>query len=185
MLASNACAVQMLLVAFSRRMCCSRVPSARRSAGLPRESLDTPTMRPGIWRLNSSRVAKNAARSTVTKRHAETLRAADGNVRTEFARRLDEREREQIRRDRDHCAGGVGFLGEAGVIVNRAERIGILHERAEDLIVELELLVIAYDHFNLERVRATANNFDGLRMTCFGDKENIPAIFQPMRHGHC
>ena len=30
MTASNTCAVQMLLVAFSRRMCCSRVCSARR-----------------------------------------------------------------------------------------------------------------------------------------------------------
>src|SRR5262245_57850345 len=30
--------------------------------------------------------------SAVTQRHAETLRAADGDVRAEFARRLDERE---------------------------------------------------------------------------------------------
>jgi hypothetical protein len=36
MTASRTCAVQMLLVAFSRRMCCSRVCSARRSAGRPR-----------------------------------------------------------------------------------------------------------------------------------------------------
>ena len=35
MLASSTCAVQMFDVAFSRRMCCSRVCSARRSAGPP------------------------------------------------------------------------------------------------------------------------------------------------------
>ena len=58
MFASSACAVQMLLVAFSRRMCCSRVCSDSRNAGRPRESFETPTMRPGIWRLNASRVAK-------------------------------------------------------------------------------------------------------------------------------
>ena len=41
MIASSTWAVQMLLVAFSRRMCCSRVCSAMRSAGSPRESRDT------------------------------------------------------------------------------------------------------------------------------------------------
>ncbi|MNH47604.1 hypothetical protein D3C79_1109350 [compost metagenome] len=61
MLASSTCEVQMLELAFSRRMCCSRVCSAMRSAVLPRASLDTPMMRPGIERLNSSRQAKKAA----------------------------------------------------------------------------------------------------------------------------
>lgn len=36
------CAVQMLLVALSRRMCCSRVCMAMRSAGAPCASLLTP-----------------------------------------------------------------------------------------------------------------------------------------------
>ncbi len=61
MTASSTCAVQMLLVAFSRRMCCSRVCSASRIAGCPAASCDTPTRRPGITRLNLSCVAKNAA----------------------------------------------------------------------------------------------------------------------------
>ena len=39
--------VQMLEVALSRRMCCSRVCSAMRKACLPRRSIDTPMMRPG------------------------------------------------------------------------------------------------------------------------------------------
>ncbi|KTF06236.1 hypothetical protein MGSAQ_002268 [marine sediment metagenome] len=37
--------------AFSRRMCCSRVCSAMRSAGRPRVSLLTPIIRPGSERL--------------------------------------------------------------------------------------------------------------------------------------
>ncbi len=53
--------MQMLLVAFSRRMCCSRVWSASRSAGRPAASTETPTSRPGRLRLYSSRVAMNAA----------------------------------------------------------------------------------------------------------------------------
>ena len=53
--------MQMLLVAFSRRMCCSRVCSASRNAGRPSASTDTPTSRPGSVRLCSSRLARNAA----------------------------------------------------------------------------------------------------------------------------
>jgi hypothetical protein len=45
--AGCACAVQMLLVAFSRRMCCSLVCSERRRAGRPALSTETPTRRPG------------------------------------------------------------------------------------------------------------------------------------------
>ena len=51
----------MLLVALSRRMCCSRVCSAMRNAGLPAASRDTPMMRPGMVRSRSSRAAMNAA----------------------------------------------------------------------------------------------------------------------------
>ena len=59
--ASSTCAVQMLEVAFSRRMCCSRVCKVKRYAGLPSASTETPTSRPGSERLNASRVAMKAA----------------------------------------------------------------------------------------------------------------------------
>ena len=53
-------------------------------------------------------------RAAVAQRHAESLRAADGDVRAEFAGRLDERERQQIRGDGDQRSGGVGFFRKAG-----------------------------------------------------------------------
>src|SRR6476469_1890828 len=49
--ASSTCAVQMLLVALSRRMCCSRVCIERRYPGRPLVSCETPTRRPAMWRL--------------------------------------------------------------------------------------------------------------------------------------
>src|ERR1022692_154976 len=55
--AISAWLVQMLDVAFSRRMCCSRVASVRQNARLPCVSVVSPTSRPGIWRANFSRVA--------------------------------------------------------------------------------------------------------------------------------
>ena len=61
MLASSTWAVQMLEVAFSRRMCCSRVCSASRSAGRPPVSVLTPTNRPGSDRAALSRTAMNPA----------------------------------------------------------------------------------------------------------------------------
>ena len=57
MIAGNACAVQILDVAFSRLICCSRVCKASRKAGLPLASFEMPIIRPGILRLNSSREA--------------------------------------------------------------------------------------------------------------------------------
>ena len=123
-----------------------------------------------------ARGEKCRVRSAVTERHAEALRAADGDVRAEFAGRLDEREREQIRGDGEHRAGGVGFFREAGVIVNRAERVGILHERAENFFAERKIFVVADDDFDAQRLCARADDFDGLRMAVFGDEENIPAI---------
>jgi len=51
----------MLLVAFSRRMCCSRVCNAKRNAGRPAWSVLTPTKRPGSVRAIDSVVAMYAA----------------------------------------------------------------------------------------------------------------------------
>jgi hypothetical protein len=48
--AGCACAVQMLLVAFSRRMYCSLVCSVTRRAGRPASSTETPTRQPGSER---------------------------------------------------------------------------------------------------------------------------------------
>ena len=53
--------MQIFDVAFSRRMCCSRVCRARRYAGRPAVSIETPTRRPGRTRRCSSRVARNPA----------------------------------------------------------------------------------------------------------------------------
>ena len=51
----------MFEVAFSRRMCCSRVCSAMRSAGRPAVSVLTPMIRPGSARAAPSCTAMNAA----------------------------------------------------------------------------------------------------------------------------
>jgi hypothetical protein len=54
-------AVQMFEVALSRRMCCSRVCMAMRSAGSFCASMEAPMMRPGMIRSASVLQARKAA----------------------------------------------------------------------------------------------------------------------------
>ncbi len=107
--ASRTCAVQMLLVAFSRRMCCSRVCSERRRPAWPCASFDTPTSRPGIRRFSASFTDMKAAcgppnPSGTPKR----WRIADADVGAEFARGLQQASaranRRKRRRARPPCA---------------------------------------------------------------------------------
>ena len=56
--ALSVCAVVMLCVAFSRRMCCSRVWSVSTKPRRPSASVVSPAIRPGILRRYSSRAAK-------------------------------------------------------------------------------------------------------------------------------
>src|SRR5258708_2093411 len=57
MIAAIASFVQMFEVAFSRRMCCSRVCSVFTNPRVPFASTVWPTLRPGIWRTSGSRHA--------------------------------------------------------------------------------------------------------------------------------
>ena len=97
--ASSTCAVQMLLVAFSRRMCCSRVCSAMRSAGVAVRVLRDADEPPGHLALAVvARREERRVRAAEAQRHAEALRAADRDVGAELARRRQQRQREQIGR---------------------------------------------------------------------------------------
>ena len=85
--ASSTCAVQTLLVALSRRMCCSRVCSAMRSAGAPvavaRDADDAARQVPLVL---VARREEGGVRAAVAHRHAEALAVADGDVGAPFAR---------------------------------------------------------------------------------------------------
>src|SRR4030095_11952796 len=106
--------VQMFDVAFSRRMCCSRVESVSTKPRLPRASTVCPQRPPGLWAPHRSaapgraalaaRVARLPAeaarhlahrlfarrekaerRSAEARRHAEALRLAAHDVRAALA----------------------------------------------------------------------------------------------------
>ena len=97
MLASSTCAVQMLDVAFSRRMCCSRVCRARRIAGRPSVSVLTPDQSAGQGAgdglAGSDERRRAAHRTPSTRRNAAPNRwrcrrrdRAGGTVSTQASR---------------------------------------------------------------------------------------------------
>ena len=127
MLASNAWAVQMLLVAFSRRICCSRVWSARRRAGRAARIFGDADDAAGHLAFESvARGEERGVRSAVTQRHAETLGAADGDVRAEFAGRFEQSQASRSVATVTKAPAAWALLDEGGVIVDRAVRVGIL-----------------------------------------------------------
>ena len=85
--ASSTCAVQMLLVAFSRRMCCSRVCSASRYAVRP-GAVDRHADEPAGQRalVFVARREERGVRAAEAERHAEPLRRADDDVGADLAR---------------------------------------------------------------------------------------------------
>ena len=100
--------MQMFAVAFSRRMCCSRVCRASRSAGLPSASRDMPDQPAGQLAgqlLPHRQVA--GVRAAEAQRHPEALRGADRGVRAELAGRGEQGQREQVRGHRDQRAALV------------------------------------------------------------------------------
>lgn len=113
-------------------------------------------------------------RPAVAQRHAESLRAAHDHIRAKFSRRTQQRQRQQVRRDRQQCPRGMGLPGERLVIENRPIRRRILHQRTKDLFVELKRPVIANDNLNVQGPRPRPRHLDRLGMAPFRNEKHIP-----------
>ena len=162
MIASSACAVQILLVAFSRRMCCSRVCNASRSAGRPCASLRDANQPPRHVPLEARRAWQKMPRAA---------------RQSPAARRI-------VARCQWRCPRRIPPAGSAtsapanpppppparppraparqtpSVIMDRAVGVRILHQRAENLLAGIETSALfAHDDLDaqrLARVRTTS-----------------------------
>ena len=74
---------------------------------------------------------KRRVRSAISHRHAKPLRVAEHDVGAKLARRREQHEAQEIRRDRDEDACRPGADDEILEIVRAARFVRRLHERAE------------------------------------------------------
>ena len=128
--------MQMFDVAFSRRMCCSRVWSASRYAGRPSASTDIPTRRPGRSRSSPARTAMNAAcgppyQSGTPKRWDEPT--ATSAPHSPGGRSSGQRQ--QVRGHGNQRPAGVGFLGQRVEVTQGPRGARVLLDHAEELAV--------------------------------------------------
>ena len=101
--------------------------------------------------------------TSVPQRHAETLRRPDDHVGPPLARRLQQRQRQEVGGHGDHGAPPVGVLGEGGEVADGARAPGVLLDDAE--AVALGQPRGEVDHVDLypERREACLQDCDRLR----------------------
>ena len=97
-------------------------------------------------------------RAAVAHRHAETLRAADGDVRAEFAGRLDLREHQQVGRDDGQRVVVVCACNEPARVGQRAVGGRVLQHHGKHRRAEVELVRIAGDDPDADRLGARAQH---------------------------
>ena len=173
--ASSTCAVQMFDVAFSRRMCCSRVCSVSRYAGLPCESTETPTSRPGIERLNASLQARKAAcgppkpNGTPKRCELPTTMSAPQVARAPRAASAPAgRTRHRTARRPHAPARRTARMSWISPVVD-----GYCSKHAEVVVGFHQVRRAADLDLDAERLGARAHDLDRLRMAISGDEEDF------------
>ena len=163
--------MQMLLVAFSRRMCCSRVCSeAVGPRALCVDAHSDQPARDGALKTGAdSHVA--GVRAAVAQRHSEPLRGPDRDVSAGVPGALEQCQGEQVRGDGDQCALRVRRLDDRLEVSDPATRAGVLHEDPEDARGEVDCQVV-HLHIEPEGHRPGADHRDGLGMAVGIDDEH-------------
>ena len=170
--ASRTCAVQMFEVAFSRRMCCSRVCSAKRKPGVPSRSLETPTSRPGKRAFQPGADGDEArVRSAVEQRYAEPLAGPDSDVGTPLPRRRRQRQGHQVAGRDHHGAAGVRTIRDRPQLLGAGEPTagaGGLHEHGEqvDLLDRLGQRLAGHDDLDPQRSGPGGHDADASAARC-------------------
>ena len=155
--------------------------------GLPvaidRQSSDAPRQQP-LVRVRGGQ--EGGVRPAVAERHAEALRRADGDVRSELARRREQAEREQIGGNDHAHVRGVGAFAQGAVVRDAAAGAGIGDQKSKELgIAEGELSRVADHDLDTGRFGARAQHGERLRMHVAIDKEaRLFLAADVMTHGH-
>ena len=129
--------MQTLLVAFSRRMCCSRVCSVSTKQRLPRRSTVWPTMRPGMRRTSFSRQAMMPRYGPPYCIGVPSVcPSATAMSAPQSPGRFKQAQADRIERGDDQRAGVVGDLGERLGVFDAAEEVRLLDDDAGRRVVD-------------------------------------------------
>lgn len=114
-----------------------------------------------------------SVRTTVADRNAKALGAADGDIGTHFAGRLQEGKRQRVGRDRRDRAGLVQAGDQAGKVMHVAVGARILEDGAED-VDRIEIGErIADDDLPAERLGTGLQQSNRLRVAALVDEEGL------------
>ena len=131
--------VQMFEVAFSRRICCSRVDRVSTKPRLPSASTVSPASRPGICRTYFSRVrtGRHRARRTAGRRRSTGPRRRRCRRPSRPAILISaQRDRLGHHRDQQRALRHAPRSASAGQVGDPAEDVGILDDDAAGLAVD-------------------------------------------------
>ncbi|CRE28185.1 Uncharacterised protein [Bordetella pertussis] len=123
-------------------------------------------------------------RAAEAERHAEALRRTHGDVGAPLSRRLDQRQRQQVRHAGDHGALRVRGLRQFAVIGHAAQAVRILQQHAEAFGQPARL--VADHQFDAQALGARAHHFERLRVAVLRHEEHRTgrtAAAARQRHG--
>ena len=135
--AFSAWLVQMFEVAFSRRMCCSRVWSVSTNPRRPSTSVVSPAMRPGHAADVALAGGEEAERRTAeVEPVSERLALAERDVDAEVARRAQDAERHRVDRGDQQRAGALGDRRQRLEVLDAAEEVRLLEKDGGGVVVD-------------------------------------------------
>ena len=177
----------MLLVALSRRMCCSRVGAVLAARRVPQREAQG-GLALGVYGDADEATGHEAlvvfpgghegrVRAAISHGHAKTLAAAHDHIRAKLSGRAQQRQRQQVGGDHDEGVVRVRLGAKIGVIEYVPVAGGVLDERAEGGLGEIVRLVVADDHLNVQGDGAGLHDGDGLWVAAVGNEEDVGGGF--------
>ena len=127
----------MLCVAFSRRMCCSRVWSVSTKPRLPSTSRVSPAIRPGILRMKRSSAAKKPNEGPPKSSRLPSVWPSPTQRSTPSSPggfRIAERDR--VGGAHEQRAGALAGLGQRAEVLDGAQEVRLLHEHGGGVVVD-------------------------------------------------
>ncbi len=132
---------------------------------------------------------ERGVRTAVSERHTEALRRTDDHIGAHLARWLTQHQGEQITRDRDERAAGLGSRDRRREVAHDPAAPGILEQHPEDAgsreVVGQVDVRVADDHLDPDRLGPGCDHLDGLRMRVGVDEEHAAGLrVEPMTQRH-